>query len=208
MKTSTMTTMKRRICCMTETNVNKEVTTNPGVTVKMSKLVEGIGTVFIGVLTMLESLDASTAKTFVSGFVGETSVIDGFMSAMSGTPTTPKEETSAGEKTDAEETQKDASSLDAAAEEAEDKTAVDGKAAGATEPAAAVEKTAEERTETDAPATSITADDITKVIVGKIKQNRSNSDKIGSLLKTYGAARVTELPASKYEAFLTDISQL
>lgn len=163
---------------MTETNVNKEVTTNPGVTVKMSKLVEGIGTVFIGVLTMLEALDASTAKTFVSGFVGETSVIDGFVSAMSGTPTTPKEEM-----------QKDTPIEDAAAEKAE-------------------EQAAEEKTETDVPAVSITADDITKVIVGKIKQNRANSDKIGSLLKTYGAARVSELPPSKYEAFLTDISQL
>ena len=192
---------------MTETNVNKEVTTNPGVTVKMSKLVEGIGTVFIGVLTMLESLDASTAKTFVSGFVGGPSVVEGFVSAMSGTPTTPEEETSAVEKPGADETQKEASSLDAAAEEAEDKTAVDGKASGATKPEA-MEPAAEGKTETDAPATSITADDITKVIVGKIKQNRSNSDKIGSLLKTYGAARVTELPASKYEAFLTDISQL
>ena len=174
---------------MTETNVNTEATTNPGVIVKMSKLVEGIGTVFIGVLTMLESLDASTAKTFVSGFVGETSVVEGFVSAMSGTPTTPKEETSAVEKA-AEETQKEAPAEDVSGEEAEDKAA------------------AEEKIETDAPATSITADDITKVIVGKIKQNRSNSDKIGSLLKTYGAARVTELPASKYEAFLTDISQL
>ena len=192
---------------MTETNANTGVTTNPGVTVKMSKLVEGIGTVFIGVLTMLESLDASTAKTFVSGFVGGPSVVEGFVSAMSGTPTTPKEETSAGEKPGAEERQKDASGMDAAAEAAEGKTAAEGKASGATEPMAE-EKTAEEKTETDAPATSITADDITKVIVGKIKQNRSNSDKIGSLLKTYGAARVTELPASKYEAFLTDISQL
>ena len=206
MKTSTMNMMKRRICCMTETNVNKEVTTNPGVTVKMSKLVEGIGTVFIGVLTMLESLDASTAKTFVSGFVGETSVVEGFVSAMSGTPTTPKEETSAAEKPIAEETQKD-TPVEVPAEEAEGKAAAEGKVAGATEPLAE-EPAAEEKTETDAPATSITADDITKVIVGKIKQNRSNSDKIGSLLKTYGAARVSELPASKYEAFLTDISQL
>ncbi len=181
---------------MTETNVNTEVTTNPGVTVKMSKLVEGIGTVFIGVLTMLESLDASTAKTFVSGFVGETSVIDGFVSAMSGTPTTPKEETSAVEKA-AEETQKDASGMDAAAEEAA------STAESANEPMAEANAPQD-----DASATSITADDITKVIVGKIKQNRSNSDKIGSLLKTYGVARVSDLPDSKYEAFLTDISQL
>lgn len=191
---------------MTETNVNKEVTTNPGVTVKMSKLVEGIGTVFIGVLTMLEALDASTAKTFVSGFVGGPSVVEGFVSAMSGTPTTPKEETSVVEKA-AEETQKAAPAEDVPGEEAEEKAAAEGKAAGAIE-LEAKEKTAEEKVKTETPAVSITADDITKVIVGKIKQNRSNSDKIGSLLKTYGAARVTELPASKYEAFLTDISQL
>jgi len=57
-------------------------------------------------------------------------------------------------------------------------------------------------------ASSITADDLTKIIVQKIKQNRSNSDKIGAILKTYGAAKVSELPPDKYEAFITDVSQL
>ena len=55
---------------------------------------------------------------------------------------------------------------------------------------------------------TITADDLTKIIVQKIKQNRSNSDKIGAILKTYGAAKVSELPPDKYEAFITDVSQL
>ena len=55
---------------------------------------------------------------------------------------------------------------------------------------------------------SITADDLTKIIVQKIKQNRSNSEKIGVILKTYGAAKVSELPPDKYEAFITDVSQL
>ena len=58
------------------------------------------------------------------------------------------------------------------------------------------------------PKQTITADDITKIIVRKIKQDRSNSDKIGTILKTYGAAKVNELPPDKYEAFLTDVSQL
>jgi len=57
-----------------------------------------------------------------------------------------------------------------------------------------------------APAVSL--DDITKVIVAKIKQKRSNNAKIGSLLKTYGADKVSDLPQEKYEAFLTDISQI
>ena len=58
------------------------------------------------------------------------------------------------------------------------------------------------------PKQTITADDITKIILRKIKQDRSNSDKIGMILKTYGAAKVSELPPDKYEAFLTDVSQL
>lgn len=55
---------------------------------------------------------------------------------------------------------------------------------------------------------AVTVDDITKVIVAKIKQKRSNNAKIGALLKTYGVEKVSSLPEGKYEAFLTDISQL
>ena len=55
---------------------------------------------------------------------------------------------------------------------------------------------------------AVTLDDITKIIVQKIKQNRSNNEKIGSILKTYGVAKVGELPVSKYEAFLTDLSAI
>lgn len=58
------------------------------------------------------------------------------------------------------------------------------------------------------PAVTISKDEITAVIVAKIKQKRSNNEKIGQLLKTYGVGQLSELPASKYEAFLADISQL
>ncbi len=59
------------------------------------------------------------------------------------------------------------------------------------------------------PAVStVTQDDITKIIVRKIKQDRSNNEKIGAILKTYGVSKVSDLPAAKYEAFLTDISQI
>ena len=59
-----------------------------------------------------------------------------------------------------------------------------------------------------APAVTITKDDITAVIVGKIKKKRSNNEKIGQLLKAYGCKELSALPPEKYEAFLTDISQL
>ena len=58
------------------------------------------------------------------------------------------------------------------------------------------------------PTSEVSLDDITKIIVQKIKQNRSNNAKIGSILKTYGVAKVGDLPASKYEAFLTDLSAI
>ena len=59
-----------------------------------------------------------------------------------------------------------------------------------------------------APAVTITRDDLTAVIVGKIKKKRSNNEKIGQLLKAYGCTELSALPPEKYEAFLTDISQL
>lgn len=58
------------------------------------------------------------------------------------------------------------------------------------------------------PAVTITKDDITAVIVAKIKKKRDNNEKIGQLLKTYGVAQLSDLPAEKYEAFLADVSQL
>ena len=62
--------------------------------------------------------------------------------------------------------------------------------------------------ETSPAVSTVTQDDITKIIVRKIKQDRSNNEKIGAILKTYGVAKVSDLPAAKYEAFLTDISQI
>ena len=56
--------------------------------------------------------------------------------------------------------------------------------------------------------TELTADDLIKVVTGKIKQNRTNKDKVLALLKSYGAAKVSDIPQDKYEAFLTDVSQL
>ena len=58
------------------------------------------------------------------------------------------------------------------------------------------------------PASELTADDLIKVVTGKIKQNRANKDKVLTLLKSYGAAKVSDIPADKYEAFITDLSQL
>ncbi len=51
-------------------------------------------------------------------------------------------------------------------------------------------------------------DDIIRIIVRKIKQDRANNELIGAILKSYGVDRVSDLPEEKYEAFLTDLTQI
>ena len=70
------------------------------------------------------------------------------------------------------------------------------------------DKPAEPAADTPTPAPAVTIDDITKVIVAKIKKKRDNNARIGALLKSYGVEKVSGLPPEKYEAFLTDISEL
>lgn len=80
------------------------------------------------------------------------------------------------------------------------------KAPGADKPTEPPAEISPARQKPQAPA--LTKDDITSVIVAKIKQKRSNNEKIGQLLKAYGVGALSDLPVEKYEAFLTDISQL
>ena len=166
---------------MTEINANpvKETDGN-AVTVKLSKLTEGIGMVFAGVLTMLEALDASSAQKLAEQFIQKDASL----------------EADAGKEAKDHETQTtEAGAVDGAAPPAD--AAVDDAAADAVKDAPA-----------ESAAPSVTQDDITKIIVQKIKQNRSNNEKIGAILKTYGVTKVSELPAVRYEAFLTDLSRI
>ncbi|MBP3205406.1 MAG: hypothetical protein J6I76_16300 [Oribacterium sp.] len=163
---------------MTETNAtfaNEEV--KKEVTVRWSKMTDGIGLVFAGVMSMLEALDAGTARDILQ-HVNQTEA--------------DKKE---GEDDAAEET--GAGTVDDAG--------VAGDAAVA-DPAGDVE--AEKSAPKDELSPTVTQDDITKIIVQKLKKDRTNNEKIGAILKTYGVAKVSELPAEKYEAFLTDLSQL
>lgn len=70
------------------------------------------------------------------------------------------------------------------------------------------DKTKQSASGREKPVVTITKDDITAVIVAKIKKKRDNNEKIGRLLKTYGVAQLSDLPAEKYEAFLADVSQI
>jgi len=179
---------------------------NDPITVETAKVIQGMSLVFCGALTMLEalhphvSLAPSAILDLVTGNVEglekaaaerraaaekvvspDTGNAEGFVDAADATDTAPTES---------------AVTADAHKDEAEKQTATPAEAPQAEKPQKAE------------PANTVTADDITKVIVRKIKQDRSNSEKVGAVLKTYGVTKVSELPADKYEAFLTDISQL
>jgi len=170
---------------MTETNAAAVNTVEKKeVTVSWSKLTDGVGLVFAGVISMLEALDAGTARDIMN------SISQG-----------GKKE---GEANDAEDAGTGTVDGDAGADVA---PVADTAGAVEAEQPDQKEKPAESKS-ADTPAPSVTQDDITKIIVQKLKKDRSNNEKIGAILKTYGVAKVSELPAEKYEAFLTDLSQL
>ena len=59
-----------------------------------------------------------------------------------------------------------------------------------------------------APASSLTIDDITKVIVSKIKQDRSNNEKIEKLVQSFGVQSVKAIPPERFEAFMTELAAI
>lgn len=158
------------------------------VTVSMGKLTEGIGTVFAGVLTMLESLDTGTAKTLVERFAQGTG----------------KQDRAPAEKPEAEEP---ASASDTMAKKATQQEAPEVKDTPVAESAAPADVKRGAGKSESAPS-GVTADDITRIVVQKVKQNPGMNDRIRALVNAHGAQRVSELPESEYEAFLTDLVQL
>ena len=173
---------------MTETNAAAVNTVEKKeVTVSWSKLTDGVGLVFAGVISMLEALDAGTARDIMN-FVSQGGAV--------------KKE---GEANDAEDTGAGTVDGDAGADDAPvaDTAPAVAEETDTSDPQAETASTKEQKT-----TPSVTQDDITKIIVQKLKKDRSNNEKIGAILGTYGVAKVSELPAEKYEAFLTDLSQL
>jgi len=155
--------------------------TTPTVTVSMKKLVAGVGTMFAGVLQMLEALEPQAAKQLMDRVVQDAE----------------KDQAAANATVSAQEETEPVNETEATAEQAD-----------AEEQAVRVKGEVQDPAPASDQTQTVTVDDITKIIVRKVKQDRTNNEKIGSILKTYGVARVSELPTAKYEAFLTDISQL
>ena len=181
------------------TEIKKPTADDRGnVTVKMSKLTEGIGIVFSGVLTMLEALDVDTAAEIADLLKNKKD------DAVEDVQPAGKEETG-------NENVEDG--FEGAIDDTADELAVDVHADEPVEEPVKETKPAKKTKKADTAsdegkASSLTKDDITKVIARKIKMDTSNNAKIFSVLKTYGVVKVSELPEEKYEAFLSDIAQL
>ena len=162
---------------MTETKKNKLPEPIP---VDAKKLIDGLGTIFGGVIQLLNSMEPGMAQQLAD-------------MAINGVPK-PAADT-APENLNIEDFEEIISADDLPWDtEPEEKPKEQPK-----------KKAPAKKQE---PASELTADDLIKVVTGKIKKNRANKDKVLALLKSYGAAKVSDIPQDKYEAFLTDVSQL
>lgn len=162
---------------MTETEKNKLPEPIP---VDAKKLIDGLGTIFGGVIQLLNSMEPSMAQQLVD-------------MAINGVPKPAADTAPQNLNIDDFEEIISADDLPWDTEPAEKPKEQPKKKAPAKK---------------QEPASELTADDLIKVVTGKIKQNRANKDKVLALLKSYGAAKVSDIPQDKYEAFLTDVSQL
>ena len=162
---------------MTETKKNKLPEPIP---VDAKKLIDGLGTIFGGVIQLLNSMEPGMAQQLAD-------------MAINGVPK-PAADT-APENLNIDDFEEIISTDDLPWDtEPEEKPKEQPK-----------KKTPAKKQE---PASELTADDLIRVVTQKIKQNRANKDKVLGLLKSYGAAKVSDIPADKYEAFITDLSQL
>ena len=173
--------------------------------VNLGKFTEGIGTVFTGVLQMLESIDVKSAEKLLSSIRQEENEVP-FVEDASGDAGDMGDTGAIGLTGDTGGTGKNGASV-----ENSTSASGNGSQSGKTENAEnkeIAEKTAKAAKTGDKDSTGISLDDLTKIIVRKLKQDRANNGKIEAILKSYGVERVCELPQEKYESFITDVATL
>ena len=164
---------------MTETEKKFPV---PGpVPVDAKKLIDGLGTIFGGVIQLLTAMEPNMAKELADMAINSV----------------PKE--TAPEEINPDDFE-EIISADDLPWDTEPEQPEETKPAEKPKPKKAAKKAE--------PPAELTTDDLIRVVTQKIKQNRANKEKVLALLKSYGAAKVSDIPADKYEAFLTDVSQL
>ena len=176
------------------------------VLVDVYKLSRGLKKTFEGISILFDSLGAD-AEEMLMPIMGATAT-----AAATATATTAEvaEVTEVTETAEATETSK--ASTAAIKTENLEKSEQSEQAVKSTEATEATEITeateAAEAVEAAETKSSITLDDITKVIVKKIKQDITNNKKIEEIVHNYGVSKVSQLPESKFEAFMTELANL
>ena len=194
------------------------------ITVDVGKLSTGLALTFKGVTAVFESLGADT----VPGF-GTASALEGEK------PEEAPLETAEG-KIARKSAKKDAKAADVAADDNAVDTAnatetVADTAEDSEATVEAVETTEANNTEAKAETSSeepekadkaveagkpgkaaggspFTLNDIMKIAAQKMAKDAAVTEKIGALVKTYGVSTLKELPEEKFEAFMTDLTQI
>jgi len=199
---------------MTETN-EKAVSCgeySEGISIETAKVIQGMSLVFAGAMTMLEAIHPKISVEPAELMC----LMTGDREGLARLAEMKKAEAAQKGKEDAHETQNaDVGSDDDVSASVPDAPVDAGPEKPVTESGATADRSAEEvpskkaeSKKKEAPASSVTLDDITKAIVQKIKQDRSNNEKIGQLLMNYGVVRVSEIPVEKREAFLTEVASI
>ena len=213
---------------------NETIDTNRIVHVDLGKLSEGLALTFGGVTKVFESLGAEAVPGFgtvsaVEGEKGEEAVDTADTTGT--TETTDTAVSSAAEKRTAKTASKKPAKTQNEPEKVEDE-AVGKTDAEAAEPTAqssdngqeTAQETVQETREApagDAPSDDTTAagenvaggspftlNDIMKIAAQKMAKDAGVTEKIGALVKTYGVSTLKELPEEKFEAFMTDLTQI
>ena len=177
----------------------------------LKKTFEGISIIFdsLGInnedLIMFKSstMSASSASS-ASARIADTETADAATSAVN-TQTTV--EVSAGKKLNEAE-QSENSETSGTADAARTVETLDQPAQVAQATQVAQAEGTKEASEAEEVNSSITYDDLTKIIVEKIKQDPANNQKIEAVVNSYGVSMVSQLPKSKYEAFMTELASL
>lgn len=167
------------------------------ITVDAKKLSLGLKKTFEGVAMVFDSIGCGEAS-------GITGAVSDYAGAVKEASNNGAEVEEAAEAAEAPKAPKAAEAAEAVEEAKADTVAEEPKEEPKEKP-----KAEEPKSETVASTVStVSIDDITKIIVQKIKQNRSNNEKIGAILKSYGLAKVGDLVPTQYEAFLTDLAAI
>ena len=186
----------------TKTVEGRTINNGKPVKVSMKKLTAGINTIFSGVIEILGAMESSAARELASGYISDREVAGAAIEALDTLNQVRgagkmKEGAAGNETQDAADgsSGSDVCGGNISADDIDDEVGT-------------ASKLIDSKADKKAAALSLTADDITKIIVQKLKKDRSNNEKIGAILKTYGVAKVSELAEAQYEAFLTDLSAL